>query len=305
MLNPSRTLKFTAAAAALWLGTGALAQDLSGASAYGYAWGSFDIGCTTCDHYTIQLTGNPAPADGGPGATLASFDYLGLPDRAASGIPDDYTLGGDVSMAAWAAFEGPLATPSLHARAGAHNVPVYLTADEDQTVNIGVDYYGASATAMTVQRYTYTGTGSATYTFVFAVDGRVTDMWSGIFGAAGFFDDYLETNYAFGSVFVEGQGLEPYTPPVDFSQTFDLTMTFNAGDSFYMKAWLDASVTGMYASGSPFADAYHSMHVIGISGGDTSLLRVALVPEPSNWLLLATGLGLLGMLMRRRATSQR
>ena len=152
-----------------------------------------------------------------------------------------------------------------------------------------------------MQRYTYIGTGSATYTFSFSVDGRVTDMRTGVFGAAGFYDDFLETNYAFGSVYVEGQGLEPFTLPLDFAQNFDLTMTFNEGESFYMKSWLTAGVTGMYASGSPFADAYNTMQVTGVTGGNVNLLRVALVPEPSIWPLLAAGLGFVGLLARRRA----
>lgn len=280
----------------------AQAQDLSGATAYGYAAGTFAIGCTTCGHWNITLDTDPNLTLGGPGFTSAAFDYLGVPTGSDVPNPGEYTLGGDVAMAAWATFEGALATPSLHARAGAHNVPVYLSADLDRTVNIGVDYYIASATAQTVQRYTYTGTGSATYTFTFGVDGRVTDMRTSIFGAAGFYDDFLETNHAFGSVLFEGQGLAPYTPPVDFNESFDLTMTFHAGESFYMLAWLSAGVTGMYASGSPFADAYNTMHVTSITGGDTQKLLVALVPEPSNWLLLATGLGFLGSLARRRAS---
>ncbi len=276
------------------------AQDLSGATAYGFAAGTFAIGCTTCQHWDIWLSGDPTPTLGGPGFTSAAFDYQGTPLGTDNPEQASYTLGGDVSMAAWATFEGPLATPSLHARAGAHNVSVFLTADPTQ--NVGIDYYHTSATAETVQRYTYIGTGSATYTFTFAVDGTVTDQRTSVFGAAGFFDDYLETSYAFGSLFVEGQGLGPELNPIDFAQTFDLTMTFNEGDSFYMKSWLSASVTGMYASGSPFADAYHTMHVTGIAGGDTSRLRVALVPEPSNGLLLVAGLGFVVLLARRRAT---
>jgi hypothetical protein len=281
----------------------ALAQDLSGATAYGYASGTFAIGCTTCGHWDITLDADPNPILGGAGFTSAAFDYFGQPVTSAVPNPGEYTLEGDVSMAAWATFEGALATPSLHARAGAHNKPVYLTADVDRTVNVGVDYYTASATAETVQRYTYIGTGSATYTFTFSVDGKVTDMRTGVFGAAGFYDDFLETNYAFGSVYVEGQGLAPYTPPVDFAQTFELTMTFNEGESFYMKSWLTAGVTGMYASGSPFADAYDTLHVTGVTGGDARLLLPSLVgpvPEPGTVALWLAGVAAFGFMRARQ-----
>jgi hypothetical protein len=296
-----RTLTAIAASSlALACAAPVLAQDLSGATAYGYAAGTFEIGCTTCPHYAIHLSGDPAPTLGGPGFLSAAFDYLGTPTGTDNPDQAAYTLGGDVSMAAWATFEGPLATPSLHARAGAHNVSVFIVVDP--VVPIGIDYYATTATAETIQRYTYTGTGSATYTFTFAVDGRVTDQRTSVFGAAGFFDDYLESSYAFGSVFVEGEGLGPELNPIDFAQSFDLVMTFNEGESFYMKSWLSAGVTGMYASGAPFADAYNTMHVTSITGGDTSRLRVSLVPEPSGWLLLVAGLGFVGLLARRRTS---
>lgn len=299
-MNPRVTTLLSASVLALTAAGPALAQDRSGATASGYASGTFAIGCTTCPHYEIYLPGDPAPLVGGAGFTSAAFDYSGGPTGSSVPNPLDYTLGGEVSMAAWAHFQGPLATPSLHARAGAHNVPVYLTADEDRTVNIGVDYYNVSATAETVQRYTYTGTGTATYTFTFGVDGKVTDERTGVFGAAGFFDDSLEMNLAFGSVHVEGQGLAVYTPPTSFQESFELTMSFKEGESFYMKAWLTANVTGMYASGSPFADAYDTMQVIGITGGDLSQLRVSMVPESASGWMLAAGLGLVGMLLRHR-----
>lgn len=286
---------------ALAAGTPAQALDPSGASASGYAYGSFAIGCTTCPHYEIYLSGDPAPQVGGPGFASAAFDYTGGPTGSSAPNPGDYTLGGDVSMAAWAGFQGPLATPELRARAAAHNVPVFLTADLDQ--NVGVDYYGVSATAETVQRYTYTGTGSTTYTFTFRVDGQVTDERSSVFGAASFYGESQEINLAFGSVFVEGQGLELHPAPVAFDRTFDLTMTFNEGDSYHMRAWLSAGVTGMYATGSPFADAYNTMLVTGITG-DVSLLSVTPVPEPASGLLLVAGLGLVGVMLRRQARAR-
>ncbi|MBP6763547.1 MAG: hypothetical protein KA141_01045 [Rubrivivax sp.] len=288
-----------AALASLTLATGALAQDLSGASATGYAWGSFDIGCTTCGHYAIELTGNPMPADGGPGALEAGFNYLGLPDRAASGIPDDYTLGGAVSMAAAAAIVGPLGSPLLGARAGADNESVFNV--QQPQVPIGVDYYGASATAEVVQRYTFVGSTPITYVWTFALDGTIDDSRSSVGGYAGFYDDALEVNHAFGSAAHQGVGLN--SPPTSFSDSFTLSMGFAPGESFYMRAWLTAQVTGEYASADTFADAMHTMQVVSITGGDTTLLVPGMagpVPEPGPGALWLVGMAVLGFLRLRQ-----
>lgn len=299
MVHCARPLHLLAATAALLLSTGALAQDRSGASAAGYAWGSFDIGCTTCGHYLIELTGNPVPFDGGPGALEAGFNYLGLPDRAASGIPDDYTLGGAVSMAATAAIVGPLGSPLLGARAGADNESAFIVLDPE--VPIGVDYYGASATADVVQRYTFIGSTPTTYTWTFALDGTIDDSRSSVGGHAGFYDEFLEINYAFGSAVHEGTGLN--SPPTSFSDSFTLSMTFAPGDSFYMHAWLTAQVLGQYASADTFADAMHTMWVSSVSGGDTSLLLPGIagpVPEPGPAALWLAGLAVLACLRLRQ-----
>lgn len=299
MNKTARCLSLLAGAAALAFATGALAQDRSGASATGYAWGSFDIGCTTCGHYVIELTGNPMPAEGGPGALAAGFDYFGLPDRAASGIPDDYTLGGSTSMAATASVVGPMGLPLLGARAGADNVPAYIVVQPQ--VPIGVDYYGASATAAVVQRYTFVGSTPTTYTWTFALDGTIDDSRSSVGGYAGFYDEWLEVNYAFGSAVHEGVGLG--SPPSHFSDSFSLSMSFAPGESFYLWSRLTAQVLGQYASGDTFADAMHTMQVTSINGGDTSLLLPGLagpVPEPGAAALWLAGVAVLGFMRTRR-----
>jgi hypothetical protein len=270
-----------------------------GATASGFATGSFDIGCTTCGHYLLQMSGNPTPLVGGTGFTSAAFDYTGTPDRVASGVPSDYTLAGGASMAATASIVGPLGTPLLGARAGADNASAFLTSN--LTVPIGVDYYIVNSRAEVVQRYTYTGATAATYTFNFSLDGTITDRRSSVEGAAGFYDDFLEVNYAFGNSFHQGTGLA--TAPSDFADSFSVTMTFNPGDSYLMKSWLGASVAGEYASADAFADAMHTMQVTSVTGGNTSLLVPTLlaapVPEPASALLAMLGLGLLACNRRR------
>jgi hypothetical protein len=300
-MNKSATLPclIAAAAAGLVLATGAQAQDRSGATASGYAWGSFDIGCTTCGHYAIELTGNPAPVEGGPGNLAAGFNYLGLPDRAASAIPDDYTLGGSAAMAATALIVGPMGTPLLGARAGADNESVFIV--QNPQVPIGVDYYGVSATAEVVQRYTFIGTTPTTYTWTFALDGTIDDSRSSVGGYAGFYDDWLEVNYAFGSSVHEGVGIN--SPPTSFSDSFSVSMTFAPGESFYMRAWLSAQVLGQYASADTFADAMHTMQVSSVTGGDTSLLLPGLagpVPEPGTAALWLAGVAVVGFMRARQ-----
>lgn len=297
-MNLSKPIAALLVAGSAMSGPAAAADD-SGASAWGYAWGDFRIGCNTCGHYPLVLDGDAAPYDGGPGATSAHIDFAGLPNREASGVPQDYTLGGMVSMAATATLEGPLSTPLLGARAFADNVEAYLTANGQFA---GVDYYGAIATADVVQRYTYVGTQEATYTFTFRVDGSEGDNRASVGGYAGFFDDYLERSYAFNARVFQAPDLT--SPPSSFDETFELTMTFAPGSSYYLHAWLSAEVTGTYATGETFADASNTMRVVDITGGDLSLLvPTAAVPEPPAPLLALAGTALLLALRRRRLTA--
>ena len=288
--------------AAAVLAPPALAQSNLGAAAFGFATGSFDIGCTTCSHMVLTLTGDPAPNEGGNGAASAAFNYVGTPDRALSLVSSDYTLGGGVSMAAVAQVVGPLGTPLLGARAGADNVPAFIVVNPG--VQIGVDYYGATAQAEVVQRYTFTGTQATTYTFTFHVDGSASDRRAMVSAASGFYDDFLEVNYAFNSVSVTGTALvgAPENQPGVLNESFSVAMTFNPGDSYLMRTWLSAGVVGEYASGMTSAEAMHTLSTTSVTGGDTSLLlaSVAAVPEPATTASLLAGLALLGSWRLRR-----
>lgn len=284
---------------------GAVGPDLSGAEAGGYAWGTFEIGCTTCFHLPLVLTGDPQPLDGGTGATSASIGYYGIPDRALSKVSSDYTLGGYAQMSAHASFEGALATPRLGAAAAALAVPVFNTSDfHVPPLQIGVDYYGVHASARTVQGYTWTGDQAATFVFTFGIDGVVEDSRSSIFGNA-FFTEDLEVSLAAGNCGAEG--LDIHSPATPMACSFSVAMTFQPGDTYYLVSSLSAGVNGYYASELSFADASHTMRVTSVdaNGADLALLRASLaaapdaaVPEPSA-AALAT-LGLAGLLTRRR-----
>ena len=272
--------------------------DPSGVSVTGHANGTFAIGCSTCGHYNLVLSGDPAPYVGGPGATDAAFAYSGVPLRAASGVPDDYTLGGSVSMSATAALQGALATPFLGAYAEAVNVLAYIVVQPD--VPIGIDYYGATATASSTQRYTWTGASATTITFNFVLNGAVLDSRSSLFGSGAFYGDDFEFALAFGSDSVEGVGFGG--PPQAYSGGFAVTLLFQPGDSFFLRATLSAGVQGTYEIGTTFADASHTLYVSSVVGGDTSLLLpgLAAVPEPATWAAWLAGLAALAGAARRR-----
>jgi hypothetical protein len=269
-----------------WAGS---AIDPSGASASGFVSADFRIGCSTCAHFPLEMSGNPAPVSGGVGSAAADVGYAGSPLR--SSVPLDYTLGGGADLAATAAFEGALATPVLRARAAADNFAAVIPLSDPNLV-VGIDLYNVSAFAQGVQRYTYVGSGSATYTFAFRVDGSVTNEQASVFASAGFYDDFLEVSYAFNSLSFEGAGLVGTTLP--FDQTFTLSMTFSAGQSFNLKAALSADALSFlaYASADYSADAFNTLRVTSVTGGDTQLLLPSLaaaVPEPATWLLQLLG----------------
>jgi hypothetical protein len=267
----------------------AAAVDPSGVAASGYVSGDFLIGCTTCSHYPLDMSGNPAPANGGAGSVAAEVNYVGTPLR--SSVPSEYTLGGGATLDAVATFEGVLATPLLRARAAADNFVAVIPLS-DPFLQVGIDLYNVSAMAQGVQRYTYVGTGSATYSFEFRVDGSVTNQNATVFASAGFFDDFLEQSFAFNSRTFEGSGFQGVTTA--FDQTFSVSMTFQAGESFSLKAGLSADALSFldYASADYSADAYNTMRVVSVTGGDTQLLvptLAAAVPEPAASLLLLLG----------------
>lgn len=233
--SSSRLLGSLIASAVLALPGLAYAADQSGVTASGNVSGDFRIGCTTCSHYPLDMSGDSSPYDGGPGFVQAQVAYAGGPLR--SSVPLDYTLGGGAALAAAASLEGPLATPVLKARALADNFGAVIPLS-NPNLEVGIDLYNVSSQAQGVQRYTYVGSGSATYTFEFHVDGTVTNQQALVFASAGFFDDFLEVSYAFNSVSVEGNGFNGTSLP--FDRTFTLSMTFQAGESFHLKASLSA-----------------------------------------------------------------
>ena len=291
--------------AGLATSAGSQAADPSGAYASGYAFGDFLIGCETCPHYLLDLSGNPMPMDGGPGSAQASVTYSGTPLRVPvtpdlPGVPLDYTLGGSASLAATASVVGVLGSPRLGAMAYAHNVQAFYSND-DPPIPVGIDVYQASATAEVIQRYTFTGTQQTTYTWNFTIDGELSNEQASVFGSVRFFDMFPgEIPIAVGSASLEGVGI-PHEP-LPYSATFTVSVTFDPGDVFYMQSQLTALASMTYSSADVTADAMNTMLVTGVTGGDTSLLVASLqpIPEPSTYMMFGVGLVGVGLAMGRR-----
>lgn len=278
------------------LASGAAWSEAGLASASGYARGDFQIGCSTCPHFALGLSGMPVQDQRGPAA--AQVDYIGQPLRDADNAP--YSLGGDVEYHASAAFEGPLARPVLGAYARADNAPVVISADPAQIV-IGIDLYAATAQARTEQAYTYLGASAATYRFDFHVEGSLSSARASTFASAAL--------YAGSKRSVEGGGLIDFGysdrsgvgllyDPQPFSDDFSVSLTVDPGASFVLVSQLSAGVQMAYNTTDVLADALHTMRLTAITGGDPALL-VAAVPEPAAALLWALGLIALVGLRRR------
>jgi len=278
-----RTL-FTALAL---LASGAAWGEAHLATASGFARGDFQIGCSTCPHFALGLTGTPVQDQSSPVA--AQVDYLGQPLRDANNAP--YSLSGGVEYHASAAFEGPLNTPLLGAYARADNEPVINSADPAQLV-IGIDLYAASAEARTLQAYHYLGAASSTYTFDFHVEGSVSSSRASLFASAALYrgnDPNFETGLIdFGYADLVGVGLLDDPQPV--SGDFSVSLTVAPGDSFVLVSQLSAAVQMTYNTSDVVADAMHTMRLTAITGGDTALLTTTAVPEPATALLWPLGL---------------
>lgn len=256
-----------------------------GTSTQGDAWGDFVIGCTTCPHFLLTLSGQPQQLDQGPGATAVNYSGGPLADPLLS----DYTLAGGAAYAGFARFDGPLSTPWLGARASTDNEPVVIIAEPN--VPVGIDLYTASVDARTVMQYQYTGTAAASYTFHFAVDGFVTNDQSSVFASAALYATdatSFETGLIdFGYASFAGSGVS--SPPTAFAGTFSVTVNVAPGDSFWMLAGLSVLASHTYSSADVSVNAYDTLKVTSIDG-DTQWLQAAAVPEPAPLAMLLLGL---------------
>lgn len=279
----------------------AQAQALPGATAQGYAWADFMIGCTTCPHLPITLSGQPVQDAGGPAS--AHIEYSGTPVRTAEFA--DYTLAGGVSYAGSASFEGALSTPLLRALASTDNEQAFIIGSP--VVPVGIDGYQASVDVSTQQLYQYLGSQPTSYTFHFTIDGAVSNDQSSVFGAASVYrgpELDLETGAVdFGSAYFQGTGVND--PPSPFAGAFSVTIDVAPGDSFWLRAQLGVLATMTYSSADVTVDAWNTMRVSAITGGDTGLLAVSAVPEPPALLLLAAGLLMLGWAKALRRNAER
>lgn len=279
---------FACAALALSLSTAAQAAQ-PGTSVFGNAWGDFVIGCTTCPHYLLEMSGQPQQLAQGAGLSEVAYAGLGL------GRPEieGYTLAGGAAYAGFARFEGPLATPWLGARASTDNEPAYIVGDP---VAVGIDLYAASVDAGTVMRYQYTGATAASYTFHFGVDGWLTNDQSSVFASAaiyandstGFETGLVDSGYAS----FAGSGI--VSPPTPFAGSFSVSVDVAPGDSFWLLASLAVSANHTYSSADVSVDAFDTLRLTSIDG-DAAALQASAVPEPAAAALLALGLAALAL----------
>jgi hypothetical protein len=289
----------TALALSMSLLAGAASAQTPGASAFGSAFGDFQIGCTTCPHIPIVLTGTPIQQAGGDGFASAAIAYDGQPVRTPAF--EGYTLAGSVHYAATASFSGPLWTPLLGAYAEADNESAYLLVGPNN-LPVGIDLYQAYAQASTQMLYTYLGSTASSYTFHFDVEGLVSNEESSLFGSAAIYAGPT-TNFETGLIdfgFVDLKGTGFNTPAFATAGSFSVSVSVNPGDSFWLVSQLGALVTMSYNSADSVADAMNTLRVSGIDG-DTALLAVSAVPEPAPWMLLALGLFSTAALRRRAA----
>lgn len=281
------------AALALSLSTAAQAAQ-PGTSVFGNAWGDFVIGCTTCPHFLLEMSGQPQQLAQGAGLSEVSYTGLGLsrPEIA------DYTLAGGAAYAGFARFEGPLATPWMGARASTDNEPAYIVVTPD--VPVGIDLYSASVDAGTVMRYQYTGATAASYTFHFGVDGLLTNDQSSVFASAaiyandstGFETGLVDSGYAS----FQGSGIS--SPPTPFAGSFSVSVDVAPGDSFWLLASLAVSANHTYSSADVSVDAFNTLRLTSLDG-DAAALQASAVPEPTAAALLALGLAALALRRRR------
>jgi hypothetical protein len=260
----------------------------SAVTAGGGAGGEFRIGCSTCPHIVIPLSGMPVQQAAGPSS--AQLAYSGVGTRAET--LDGYSLGGGAAYAVQAGFEGLQQMPRIGARASADNEWAYILADPDR-LPVGIDAYYASAYATTVRQYRYGGATPASYTLNFQVDGTLTTSLSSIFASVALYDGsdpvHFETGLIdIGSVSLAGQDSGGAALP--FVASFDVSIDLTPGESFYLLGHLYALAAVDYEAGDVAADAYNTLRIAGIGGGDPALLLAAPVPEPGSALLFLIGL---------------
>ena len=226
-------------------------------------------------------------------------------------VGDNVRIGtGAADYAARAIIFGPTFLPELSAEASATpGIGPHAGFSAD-----GAYFFTAAASAHADQYFTYIGRTPSTYTIHFGFRGDAQgahaddEPFVTISGTIALFDDRDRSGE-----FPKGHEVDEFQKTVDGTdgRKFDfggaVSITVNRGDSFYLSTFLNATVTG---EAEGFADASHTFTTSFI-GGDTSLLvaklgdsviPTAAIPEPSTWVLIIVGFGVVaGLAGRRRA----
>ena len=174
----------------------------------------------------------------------------------------------------------------------------------------GAYFFASSASATGRQYYTYTGAAPELYTMRYTLSGfagyraGTNPGLVQVSGGLSLFDDgdKLGGELPFGGQ-VDISQLHFNGTAQNFRQSASVSITLNPGDSYYMVGFLAANV-GLMGDGT--ADASHTLNV-EFTAGNTALLVPLLqaVPEPSGPALMALGLLLTGLAVRRRRLPRR
>jgi hypothetical protein len=219
---------------------------------------------------------------------------------------------GTADYGARAIISGPFSLPELRAEASA----TPGIGPHSGFSGNGVYFFTAATTASADQYFTYIGRTPATYTISYSVKGQALgalpedDLFVTVSDEIALFDDRDRSGE-----FPKGHEVDEAQNHFDgrdrtFVDEDSVSITVNRGDSFYLTTFLSATVTG---EAQGIADASHTL-TTSFTAGDTSLLVAKLadsvigapaVPEPSTYVMCATGFALLAFIRHRIQSATR
>jgi hypothetical protein len=181
----------------------------------------------------------------------------------------------------------------------------------------GAYFFTSSSTARVDQYYSYHGLTPETYTISYVIEGRthdalpVDDPFVTVTGGLAVFDD----GDKLGGELPKGREVDSSQKSFNgASETFldggSVSITVNSGASFYLSSFLSATVTGQAEGVADARDTFTT----SFTAGDTSLLTALLpasvvpppgVPEPSTYVMCASGFALLAFIRRRTQSADR
>lgn len=271
-----------ALSACAWACTALAAGESSGVRVFGTA----DYLYQPCVSFACEpASGNWHESQaGGIGDSLASVAWPGA-------------LNTDLSYAALAQLNGPLALPSL----GAFGAAVTQFGTHPGYSSDCCYLNSVSVSSQAVQYYTYTGLAPMLYTLTIELDGIFSGLDGSIQAGLTLWNGMnANPEIPLGS-FIAGTDAISVTEETQgaFTRTESVSFTIDPGEGFYVSEYLLISIPRL---GEAYADASHTL-ATEFTAGDTSLLVATLapaaaVPEPGTLLLMS--LGTVGLMLTRR-----